>query len=202
MAELDTGGGGGKHKGGKPRGKKASTRIDMTAMVDLAFLLLTFFVLTTTISKPNVLPVVIPPKVDPNEKDQVEPPKVAESKILTLIIGKNDLIYTYVGLLDPENGKNPEVKKMTFAPEQLRKWLQERKVAVKGQFGDAKELIVLIKPLSTSRYANVVDILDEMNISEVKKYTLAELNDNERTFIVKVNEPDNAEDIKLVGADS
>lgn len=194
MAELDTGGGGGKHKGGKPRGKKASTRIDMTAMVDLAFLLLTFFVLTTTISKPNVLPVVIPPKVDPNEKEEVEPPKVAETKILTLILGANDLIYAYPGILDPESGKNPEVLTLTFAPEKLRELIKERQKIVKGQFNDEKELIVLIKPLSTSRYGNVVDILDEMNISEVKKYTLAELNDNERKSIVKVHEPDNTAD--------
>lgn len=194
MAELDTGGGGGKHKGGKPRGKKASTRIDMTAMVDLAFLLLTFFVLTTTISKPNVLPVVIPPKVDPNEKEDVEPPKVAESKILTMILGANDQIYAYAGLLNPGEGKNPEVFTLTYAPDKLRNLIMERQKAVKQQFNDEKELIVLIKPLSTSRYGNVVDILDEMNISEVKKYTLAELNDFERSEIIKVKEPDNTVD--------
>lgn len=194
MAELDTGGGGGKHKGGKPRGKKASTRIDMTAMVDLAFLLLTFFVLTTTISKPNVLPVVIPPKVDPNEKEEVEPPKVAESKILTMILGANDQIYAYAGLLNPGEGKNPEVFTLTYAPDKLRNLIMERQKAVKQQFNDEKELIVLIKPLSTSRYGNVVDILDEMNISEVKKYTLAELTEYERSEIIKVKEPDNTED--------
>lgn len=193
MAELDTGGGGGK-KGGKPRGKKASTRIDMTAMVDLAFLLLTFFVLTTTISKPNVMPVVIPPKVDPNDKEEVEPPKVAETKILTLILGQSDLIYAYPGILDPESGKIPEVSTIDFDPKKLRTLIKERQNIVKAQFGDAKELIVLIKPLSTSRYNNMVDILDEMNISEVKKYTLAELNDNERKFIIAEKEPDNIQD--------
>ncbi len=198
MAELDTGGGG-KKKGGKVRGKKASTRIDMTAMVDLAFLLLTFFVLTTTISKPNVLPVVIPPKVDPKDKE-VEPPKVPESKILTLVLGKNDMIYEYHGLLDPANGKNPEVKPITYDPKQLRALLFERKDEVKKLFGDAKELIVLIKPLTSARYANVVDILDEMNISEVKKYTLAELNDNERKEIVKKYEPENTSDAKEIGS--
>lgn len=194
MAELDTGGGGGK-KGGKPRGKKASTRIDMTAMVDLAFLLLTFFVLTTTISKPNVMPVVIPPKVDPNDKEEVEPPKVAETKILTLILGQSDLIYAYPGILDPESGKNPEVSTIDFDPKKLRTLIKERQNVVKAQFGDAKELIVLIKPLSSSRYNNMVDILDEMNISEVKKYTLAELNDNERKIIIAEKEPDNELDI-------
>jgi biopolymer transport protein ExbD len=193
MAELDTGGGGGK-KGGKPRGKKASTRIDMTAMVDLAFLLLTFFVLTTTISKPNVMPVVIPPKVDPNDKEEVEPPKVAETKILTLILGQSDLIYAYPGILDPASGKNPEVSTIDFDPKKLRTLIKDRQNIVKAQFGDAKELIVLIKPLSTSRYNNMVDILDEMNINEVKKYTLAELNDNERKFIIAEKEPDNIQD--------
>ncbi|MGZ5243804.1 MAG: ExbD/TolR family protein, partial [Bacteroidia bacterium] len=73
MSEVNTGGGGGKHKGGKPKAKKMSTRMDMTPMVDLAFLLLTFFMLTTQFSKPQSMEIVMPDKLDPND---TKPPKI------------------------------------------------------------------------------------------------------------------------------
>jgi biopolymer transport protein ExbD len=185
MAELDTGEGGGKKKS-KVRSKKSNPRIDMTAMVDLAFLLLTFFVLTTSINKPNVMPVVIPPKTDGKE---VDPPKVAESKILNVVLGDKDKVYYYTGLLNIESNKLPEILTTNYAADGLRKVLFDRKKDVAAQFGNEKELIVLIKPSDKARYANIVDVLDEMNITEVKKYTLADLSDDEKKEIIEKLEP-------------
>jgi len=36
---------------------------------------------------------------------------------------------------------------------------------------------VLIKPVKTARYKNVVDILDEMNITNTRRYALVEMTD-------------------------
>ena len=114
MSEISQQGGGGGKKG-KIRSKKTSTRIDMTPMVDLAFLLLTFFVMTTTLNKPQTMEITMP------EEDEKEPPKVNERHVLTLIMGKNDKIYWYIGITDPE------VKVTNFSNTGIRKLLLEKK---------------------------------------------------------------------------
>ena len=90
-----------KQKGGKKRPKKHSTHIDMTPMVDLMCLLITFFMLTTAFSKPKVMEIVLPEKIRKNEK--VDPPKIADSRTLNVILGPNDKVYWYPGKPDPNN---------------------------------------------------------------------------------------------------
>ena len=95
MAEMQTAEAGGKKKKGGVRSKKMSTRIDFTAMVDLGFLLITFFMLTTTLQKPQTMQIVLPEKDNLKKEDQ-DP--VKESKVLTLLLGKNDKVYWYRGI--------------------------------------------------------------------------------------------------------
>lgn len=158
MAELGGGGGGGKKKGGKVRVKKSSTRIDMTPMVDLAFLLLTFFVMTTTLNKPQAMQINMPDK----PKDGDEQPEVNEKNVLTLVLGENDKIYWYVGITDPK------VEVTDFSATGIRKVLQEKKA-------ENPKIIVLIKSLDEARYKNMVDIMDEMNISSMQRFALVEI---------------------------
>ena len=88
-----------KQKGGKKKPKKHSTHIDMTPMVDLMCLLITFFMLTTAFSKPKVMEIALPEKIKKNE--HVEPPKIAESRTLNIIMGPNDKVFWYPGKADP-----------------------------------------------------------------------------------------------------
>lgn len=167
MAEISDGGGGGKQKGGKIRSKKTSTRIDMTPMVDLAFLLLTFFVLTATLNKPQTMEITMP------EEDEKEPPKVNEKHVMTLIMGKDDKIYWYMGITDPE------VKVTNFSNTGIRKLLLEKK-------RDIPKLIILIKSLDESKYKNLVDILDEMNINSIQRYAIVDVTPTDKELVKDV----------------
>lgn len=196
MAELDTSSGGGHKKGGKKRGKKLSTRIDLTAMVDVAFLLLTFFMLTTTFAKPQAMQLNMPVKADPTAAKAQQ--DVKASNALTVILGGENKIYWFSGLaLKPE-----DVSISDYSKEGIRKILLERKkiagadeVAeqkIKEEVKASKEkkevkkvwkLVVLIKPLDNSNYKNLVDILDEMNITGISKYAIVDVTPADRQLI-------------------
>jgi biopolymer transport protein ExbD len=166
MAELNTGDGGGK-KGGKVRSKKSNAQVDLTAMVDLAFLLITFFMLTTTLSKPQSMNLGLPDK-DPDVKSADI--KVDENRTMTVMLGDDNKMVFYMGLLaTPIAGP----KEITFGKDGLRKEILERKQSVLAYTGNKdKGMIVIIKPSKKSNYKNVIDILDEMAISDVPTYTI------------------------------
>ncbi|NGY38553.1 biopolymer transporter ExbD [Flavobacterium sp. XN-5] len=166
MAELNTGDGGGK-KGGKVRAKKANAKVDLTAMVDLAFLLITFFMLTTTLSKPQSMNLGLPDK-DPS-KDNVDM-KVDENRTMTIMLGADNKLVYYVGLLaTPIAGP----KELPYGKDGIRKEILSRKKSVLEYTGNKdKGMIVIIKPSKKANYRNVIDILDEMAISDVPTYTI------------------------------
>jgi len=169
MAELNTGDGGGE-KGGKVRSKKQNSKVDLTAMVDLAFLLITFFMLTTTLSKPQSMSLGLPDK-DP-DKDKNKDVKVDENRTMTILLGDNNKLVRYVGLLaTPVSGGAP--KDFAYGKDGIRKELISRKEAVLQYTGNKdKGMIVIIKPSKKSNYRNLVDILDEMAIVNVPTYAI------------------------------
>jgi len=163
MAELEQKQAGGK-KGKKKGRKKMSTRIDLTPMVDLGFLLVTFFMLTTTFSKPQTMEINLPVK-EPTEINPEDEPGVKASKSLTIIMAEDNKLFWYMGLteapLEGPIGTN-------YTADGIRKVLLEKNATI-------EDLIVLIKPANSAIYKNVVDILDEMNISNIKRYALVEI---------------------------
>ncbi len=167
MAELNTGDGGG-GKGGKVRSKKQNSKVDLTAMVDLAFLLITFFMLTTTLSKPQSMSLGLPDKDEDETKNKDI--KVDEKRTMTIMMGENNKLVYYMGLLDtPIAGP----KDIAYGKDGIRKELLARKKSVVEYTGDkAKGIIVIIKPGKKSNYKNLVDILDEMAITGVATYAI------------------------------
>lgn len=171
MADIQPKQSKGKHSGGKKQ-KKQSTHIDMTPMVDIAFLLLTFFVLTTRFSTPQALSIAMPDE----KKDTTEDIVVKETKVLTLILGADDSLFWFYKVTDPP------VNLTNYSAEGIRDVIFRKKKEIEDMHGKG-EAIILIKPLPTSRYKNLVDILDEMIITDVGKYVITKPSDIDYQFL-------------------
>jgi biopolymer transport protein ExbD len=152
-------------------GKKGAPRVDMTPMVDLGFLLITFFMLTTTMVTPKTMEIIKPAKP---EKEDDRPP-VKQSTTLSILLGENDKVYFYTGSDDPKDAAQLKVDSADFSQKGIRSTIQTRQEQVAAQWGNKDELVVLIKAMPTSKYKNMVDILDEMKIDQVKQYALVDL---------------------------
>jgi biopolymer transport protein ExbD len=188
--------------GGKKKAKKHAPHIDMTPMVDLMCLLITFFMLTTAFSKSKVMDIVLPEKIKKDEKiDQV---KIVASRTLNIILGPNNKIYWYPGAVKPEDYNNlPPLNETDFSATGIRQLMLERNRALFKKIDDfnqqvltgkiripqdsvAKAIsvlkrdddtgpIVLVKAYKKATYGNFVDILDEMNICGVARYTFVDI---------------------------
>ncbi len=152
-----------KHGKGKVRSKKMSTRVDFTPMVDLAFLLISFFMLTTTLNKPVAMELNMPKK-DENVKTDVK-----ESMVLNLILDENDQIWYYDGRVVYD------MQKTNFSPEGIREVIYKKQKQVGKDFGDPEKTIVIIKLTDKANYKNMVDILDEMDITSTKIYAIQDV---------------------------
>ncbi len=199
MASIDTGGDGGQKKGpGVKKAKKLSTRVDMTPMVDLGFLLITFFVFTATMNEPTTLDLNMPKDI----KDKKEQTEVKESGVLSVMLGKDDVVYYYEGKLaeDGSNFKSTDFKGIRDVIINKRKEVMDRYVpdpaceAKMAQEGKPtsncadKDFVVIIKPSKDATYKNTVDILDEMTINQVRTYAMVKIFDQEYELIKKTEE--------------
>jgi biopolymer transport protein ExbD len=183
--------------GGKRKAKKHAPHIDMTPMVDLMCLLITFFMLVGAMSKPKIMEINLPEKI----KDKnVEPPKISASRTLSIILGPNDKIYYYPGNIKPEDYNNlPPLQETDLSAKGIRTLLLERNRALFKKIDDFKNQvltgkivmvpdsvqkaisklktdddtgpIVLIKAYKKATYGDFVNILDEMNICGIARYT-------------------------------
>jgi biopolymer transport protein ExbD len=173
MAEMNVPESGAKKGKKKARSKKLSTRVDLTAMVDLGFLLITFFMLATTFNKPKTMEVNKPAK-DDDVKDQ---PAIKMSKTVSLLLGNNNLVYWYVSPDEITAETSLELDSVDYSANGVRKIIQRRIKEVHEMWTDTTNLFVMIKPLPGSKYKNIVDILDEMTISNVRTYAILKPDD-------------------------
>ncbi len=171
--------------GKKGRAKKQSTKVDLTAMVDLAFLLITFFMFTTTLAKPKAMQIALP------TDDKVEDaPQLDDDLAMTILLAPKNVVLYYFG--KPENAAADAnaVTATTFDKQKgIRKAILDKvkKVKEMGQAGTDKngnsKLMVLIKGTDSSNYGNMVDILDEMHIADIKRYALIPISGPEQTLV-------------------
>ena len=148
------------HKTGDKKKKKAHDQvfIDMTPMVDIAFLLLVFFMVTTVFRAPQTMEINIPPS-----KDKVE---IAESNVLTVRMLDDGRIFWNTGKDTPELIEFSEVQKLLIDMNE-----------------ENNKLVTLVKISRTSPYEQMVDIMDEMQLGDIDR------------FSITVMEPDEVEEV-------
>jgi biopolymer transport protein ExbD len=158
--------------------------------------------LTTAFSKAKIMEITLPDKIkDPTKQ---EAPKISASRTLNIILGPDNKIYWYPGLVKEEDYNNlPPVRSTDFSQTGIRELLLERnkalfmkiddfnKQVVSGKLALSQDSvrgaisalksdddtgpIVLIKAYKTANYGNFVDILDEMNICGIARYTFVDI---------------------------
>ena len=165
-----------RQRAGVRRPVKRQLRIDMTPMVDLGFLLISFFVITTELSKPTAMSLAMP-KEGP-------PMPLGESNALTVLLDGHDKIWYYQGAWEQALAEGKIQALAGAGQEGLRKRITERQLWLDAHPGKEGRdgLMVLVKPAEGTEYKQVVDVLDEMSITQVKKYAVVGLSPAERAW--------------------
>ncbi len=141
---------------------KLPPRIDLTAMVDLAFLLITFFILTTSLAKPRIMPIAMPV---PGKEGGV-----GESTTMTVCLGNNNHALCYRGM----PGKPLTAPQIVgYGKDGLRRAIVEAGKQILKTTG--KQMMVIVRPSAHSKYADLVAAIDELNITAVKYYAIADI---------------------------
>ncbi|TMQ62782.1 MAG: biopolymer transporter ExbD [Candidatus Eisenbacteria bacterium] len=138
----------------RPR-RRVGVRIDMTPMVDVAFLLLIFFMVTTVFRTPQALEINLPPKED----IKVD---VAKSKVLEVRVLPDDRAY-WRNADDPWARTDVKMLTTVFQP-------------YKGN----KEKIVIVRIDRDAKFANMVNIIDELDLVSLTRFSLQTLTPEEK----------------------
>lgn len=126
-------------------------------MVDLGFLLITFFILTTALSQPTIANLILP-------KDSAAKTQVKKNAVLTLMLTRNDSIKYFEGAdQSKENSKYCTFKS-------LRSVIQQKQKKVASVLGSRSETIIIIYPEGEATYKNFIDVMDEIQINDIKHY--------------------------------
>jgi biopolymer transport protein ExbD len=142
-------------KGRPVRRRRVGIRLDMTPMVDVAFLLLTFFMLTTAFRQPQTLEITLP-----TEAREREPARILERNILVIRVDEQNRLFWSVG----------REKSGALAKDRLRGLIYDRsrdniETTPGSKIRDRYKLVVLIKIHPRSKYENMIEVVDELDLA-------------------------------------
>ena len=165
--------------------KKQILRIDMTPMVDLGFLLITFFVFTTTVSTPKAADLFMP------TDHLTDPQRLPGDLALTVLLDDNNKIHYYNGDME-EAMKANEIHQTGYSTyEGIGKLIRQKQkeIDASGKFKQGRNgMMIIIKPTTASSYKNIVDLLDEIMINDVRKYAIVEPATEELNYIKSIKD--------------
>jgi biopolymer transport protein ExbD len=201
MAELNTNHGRGK----KSKPSKLDLRIDFTPMVDMMMLLITFFMFCSSLSIPQIMDIVMPTLENADPKNDTQ---FSESRTTTLLLGKDNKVFYYIGIPDYESVET--LKETTLSENGLREILLDRNIDIVQQVQALKQKrinkeiteeifrkeiskikkskegqMVIIKPTDASSYNDLVQTLDEMQICSINRYAIINPTDKDINLMEK-----------------
>jgi biopolymer transport protein ExbD len=135
--------------------RRVGIRIDMTPMVDVAFLLLIFFMVTTVFRTPQALEINLPPKEDVKVD-------IAQSKVLEVRVLPDGRAYW-------KNSTDPWAR--TTVPQLA---------SVFRPYKGNKDKVVIIRIDRDAKFHTMVDIIDELDLNNLSRFSLQTLQDKER----------------------
>jgi len=144
----------------RKKGRRLGVRIDFTPLVDVAFLLLTFFMYTTSMQRPQTMEINLPPK-----DVKVE---MAESNLMTLRISDKGDVFWNIALDAP--------KKLEWS--KIRSFLGEKITA-------NPKLTVVMKFDRGGKFDRMVNLIDELNLARITRFSIAPITDNDKALIAK-----------------
>jgi len=138
--------------------RRVAIRIDMTPMVDVAFLLLIFFMVTTVFRQPQAMEMNLPPA------DAVV--EVPESNVMTIYVNQEQRMSYKMGKGDLVSTGMNELKDLFIENTKLN-----------------PELIILVKIHRGAPYETMVDIMDELEIAGMTRFSLVAMTEEEQNTI-------------------
>jgi biopolymer transport protein ExbD len=160
--------------GKKNRSRKAHLKIDMTPLVDLGFLLITFFIFTTTMGEPYKTELFMP------AGDVYSGSVIGKTNALTVLLAGNNSIYYYHGKWEDARKANEVYVTNYNVCSGIGVIIRHKQKALGNK---RNELLLMIKPMEPSSYNNLMNLLDEVMINNVKKYAIMDETDAENKFV-------------------
>ena len=136
--------------------RRLGIRIDMTPMVDVAFLLLIFFMVTTIFRTPRALEMNLPTTQTP----------VAKKDIFYIKVLAGDRMFWNLGDAEPS-----------------RVTLAQLSPLIRSRHASNPRLVVVIEVDRTAAFHNMVDVIDELDLARVTRFSTAPLTEEEREEI-------------------
>src|SRR5688572_13026009 len=144
---------------------RISLRLILLTVAILAIASIGFFIFTTTLSSPTALNLYMPK----DSTDSIDEYSSARTK-LTLILLKDDKIFGYYGDSIKEGRSVPRSDAGKLITEGFEMFSKD-------------SLVVIIKPAKEASYKATVDMLDQMTINNIKKYSMTDLTKQEKEFL-------------------
>ncbi|MFD2785775.1 ExbD/TolR family protein [Hymenobacter rubripertinctus] len=148
--------------------------LDMTPMAGVGFLLVCFFLMASSFSRPTVMQLSMPVKPPPDALFEQSDCGCGTS-VLTVLLGPNHQVWYYWGMLS--NADLPGLHQTDLSPSGLRQVL----LGFRAEGGPCG--MVLLKPTDAANYRSLVDALDEMKVTDQRRYALVEVSEAEKALL-------------------